>query len=106
MCAFGQASRSALRAGKVRMKSPIAPPRMTRTQFILYCSGAMSAETIVSHGLGGHRPPLQFLILPEREGKNHTAIDQGESMQTAPAKNAPCTPVDLIAKDVRDCDPE
>jgi len=45
-------------------------------------------------------------ILPECEGENHTAIDQGQSMQTAPAKNAPCTPVDLIAKDVRDCDPE
>src|SRR5882724_202503 len=95
MYACGWASRRALSAGSVRMKSPIAPPRITRMRFI-GCPRIGSARW-------KHALPL---ILRKRERENHTAIDQGDSVQTAPAKDATRAPVDLIAKDIRDRDPK
>src|SRR2546430_17294526 len=56
--------------------------------------------------MGGRAPRLCFLILSKREPENHTAIDQGDSVQTAPAKNAARAPVDLIAKNIGDRDPK
>src|SRR5439155_18763125 len=46
------------------------------------------------------------LISRKSERENHTAVDERDSMQTAPAENAARAPVDLIAKNIGDCDPE
>src|SRR5438477_11242428 len=113
MCLCGQASRSALSAGKVRMKSPIAPPRITSMRFILYCShgpvGRLTAESKNKFAFTGHRPVAtakRSLILHKGEGEDHAAVNERGSMQTAPAKDCSRAPVNLIAKHVRDRDPK
>src|SRR6516225_6534402 len=115
MCAFGCASRSALSAGKVRMKSPIAPPRITRIRFMcgnIDFQSVYPAVCKLLDQLSGQylcwrtRRRTTFLILRKREGENHAAVNERNSMQTAPAKNCSRAPVDLIAKHVRDCDPK
>ena len=89
----------------MRMKSPIAPPRITRMRFIAHCSdGSWSAETMIEC-LRRDRRSLR-LILRKREPENHATVNQRDSVQTPPAKNAARAPINLIAKDVRNCDPE
>src|SRR5215472_18423427 len=110
MCACGRASRRALSAGKVRMKSPIAPPRTTRIRFIFYCSHGPVGRLVVKSNkfaFAGQRlvaTAKRCLILRKREGENHAAVNERNGMQTAPAKNCSRAPVDLIAKHVGDCD--
>src|ERR1041385_2640203 len=114
MCACGQASRSALSAGKVRIKSPIAPPRITKIRFINLLEPQPSGPC--AHVETGNCAFIDWpqadgytkgrSILREREGENHAAVNERKSMQTAPAKNCSRAPVDLIAQHVRDCDPK
>src|SRR5262249_9314284 len=52
---------------------------------------------------GYRRVPL---VLRERELQNHTPVDQGDKVQTTPAKSTASAPINLIAKDVRNRYPE
>src|SRR6266513_1885764 len=75
--AFGYASRNAARAGRVRMKSPIAPPRTTRMRF--------------------NAPRL---ILRKRAGEDRNPVDGCDTVHRAPAHVAPRAPIDLVAQQV------
>src|SRR2546423_5327086 len=77
MCALGFASRRALIAGRVRMKSPIAPPRITRMRF--------TVRSILRNGAG----------------ENCHAVERGEAVNDAAANIAVCAPVNLVAQQVR-----
>jgi hypothetical protein len=55
--------------------------------------------------IGGHNRRYN-LILRKREFENHAAVNQHNGMQKAPAENAASAPIDLVAKDVRNCHPE
>src|SRR5215470_2205236 len=102
MCAHGSASRSALSAGRVRMKSPIAPPRTTRMRFILLFYQRRYLDPATRRWLRRN----SGLVMPKRERENHAAVDQRDCVQKAPAKGAPCAPVNLIAQHIWDGDPE
>src|SRR6266487_3539220 len=104
MYACGQASRNALSAGKVRIKSPIAPPRITRMRFILLCRGRCPQRQPFSPTarLGGH----YILISRKREGQNRAAINERDRMQKTPPQNAARAPVDLVTQNVRDGNPK
>ena len=68
----------------------------------------MCAETHLAGVVGGHPDVsgLQFLILRQGERQDYAAINERDRMQTAPAKNAACAPVNLIAQDIGDRDPK
>src|SRR5690242_102827 len=108
MCACGRASRSALSAGRVRMKSPIAPPRITRMRFICYCSGALCAPGTNDCLFASAVIPIyrDSLVLRKCITENHTTVSQRDRMQTAPAKSSSCAPINLIAKNVRNRHPK
>ena len=55
--------------------------------------------------LSSDRRPLR-LILRKREFENHTTIDQYESVQTPPSKDAARDPIKLVAKYIWNGDPE
>src|SRR4029077_14079445 len=112
MCACRRVSRSALSAGKVRMIWSIAPPRITRMRFMFFVATVLWAVFIDEietacldrpQAGGYRRVPL---ILRKRELENYTTVNQRDCMETAPAKNTASAPTNLIAKDVRDRDPE
>src|SRR5215472_8145494 len=102
MCDCGRVSRSALSAGKVRMKSPIAPPRITRMRFIRFTVAALYERRNYSR----RSETATDLVLGKREFENHAAVHQRERMQAPPAKNTTCAPINLVAKDIRNCHPE
>lgn len=58
------------------------------------------------HRIVGVAAPPQFLILREGESENDAAVNQGDHVQTAPTKDAPRAPINLIAQQIRDGDPE
>src|SRR5438876_12105631 len=47
-----------------------------------------------------------YLVLCKRESENHAAVNQRDSMQTAPAEDTASAPINLVAKDVRNRHPE
>src|SRR5205823_6594382 len=106
MCASGRASRSALSAGKVSMKSPIAPPRITRMRFIQFTVAPLSERRNEAPVASAPETAATDLVLRKREPENHAAVNQHDSMQTAPAKNTASGPINLIAKNVRNRHPE
>ena len=88
----------------VRMKSPIAPPRITRMRFMLYCSGALRAPKSTASSAVTDR---RYKLIPrKREGQNYPTVNERDDMQEAPAENAPRTPADLIAKHIRNRHPK
>src|ERR1044071_9267230 len=95
------------------MKSPIAPPRMTRMRPSIYCSGGPVGRFIVEIKSDLRRAATdrwlqRSVVLISREGKreNHAAVNQCDGMQKAPAKPAPCAPINLIPQHIRNGHPE
>jgi hypothetical protein len=76
----------------------------------IYCSGALMSAEINGATTSPHcrrsQSAAAALILRKRECENHAAINQRDSVQTAPTKHAPCGPINLIAKQIRDGDPK
>src|SRR5256885_14962090 len=72
--ACGYASRSALITGSVRMKSPIAPPRITRMRF--------------------------NSILSERVGEDRDAVERRDAVNGVPARVCLRAPTNLIAQQI------
>ena len=54
---------------------------------------------------GSDRWPLR-LVLRKRESEDHATIDQYENVETSPSKDAARNPIDLVAKDIWNGDPE
>src|SRR3954463_5602568 len=79
-CASGNRSRNNLIAGSVRMKSPMAPPRMTRTRF--------------------------RSVARDSAGEDRDAVKKNEPVSDAPAAFGSCAPADLIAHEIWHRDPE
>src|SRR5438552_331742 len=77
------------------MKSPIAPPRITRMRFMLYCPRCRRSQTAATG-----------LISRKRETENDRAITKRDRVQGAPAESGTRTPINLVAEQVRHCDPE
>src|SRR4029079_5949431 len=101
----GRASRSALSAGKVRMKSSIAPPRITRMRFMRFTVETLCERRNQSSSLSDSRTATD-LVSRKREPENYESVSQHDRMQATPAKNTASAPIDLIAKDVRNRHPE
>src|SRR3954447_14934060 len=89
-CAEGKPSRSNLIAGRVRTKSPIAPPRITRMRFIR-ARLAIAAE---------------LLVLGHGAGQNGSAIQKGDAMRQPPPTDGSCAPLNLVTEEVGHRDPE
>src|SRR6266568_6545550 len=104
MCAPGRASRNAFSVGNVKIKSPIAPPRITRIRFMSFAVALLYERRPIGTTVIDRR--YKFLIPRKRKCENGGAIEQRDAMHQAPAYGAACAPVDLIAKQVRGHDPE
>src|SRR6059058_5512733 len=78
--ACGNASRSSFIAGKVRTKSPIAPPRMTRIRF--------------------------RSVARDSTREDRDAVEKNEAVGDAPTAVGPRAPINLVAHEIRHRDPE
>jgi hypothetical protein len=76
---------------------PRFPQRLERRQ---------SQDEIADRAAADHQNAIHPLISHKRKGENYATVNKRDGMKTPPAKNTPGAPVDLIAKHVRDRDPE
>src|ERR1700730_11210457 len=75
------------------MKSPIAPPRITRMRFICRKSAVIDRRYRKSIPRDGVR-------------ENRSSVKQGQAVRKSPAPRRARTPIYLIAQKVRHRDPE
>ena len=93
-CAPRKSSRKSFIAGRVRTKSPIAPPRMTRMRF-----NALSAMRDIAREARRN----QYRVTRRRESPPRRA---GQDVRQSPAPGPARAPINLIAQQIRHHDPE
>src|SRR6266849_3630483 len=87
------------------MKSPSAPPRITRMRFIFCCRGRCPQRR-GGRPAAGTASRYKKLVTRECEGENCRAVKQHDRMHEATTDHTARTPIDLITQQVGHCYPK